>query len=173
MIAIRAATVRDARAIAEVHVASWRWAYRDTFPAAALDALDVDERARTWSERLGDGDPLTETLVADDDGAVVGFCGYGPCREGDAPPGTAEVYAIYLREEAAGRGVGRALFTRANERLRALGYRRATLWVLETNERTRRFYEAAGWAADGAGSAHRLGRATLPIVRYGVDLAVP
>ena len=61
MTAIRAATVRDARAIAEVHVASWRWAYRDTFPAAALEGLDVEERARTWSEqarrrRPDDGD---------------------------------------------------------------------------------------------------------------------
>ena len=69
--------------------------------------------------------------------------------------------------------MGRARFARANERLCAIGYRRATLWVLETNERTRRFYEAAGWVADGARSAHHLGRATLPIVRYGVDLAAP
>ena len=111
--------------------------------------------------------------MADDDGAVVGFCSYGPSRDGDAAPGTGEVFAIYLREEAAGRGVGRELFARANARLRALGYRRATLWVLETNDRTRRFYEKAGWAPDGARSAHHMGRATLPIVRYGVDFSSP
>jgi hypothetical protein len=38
--------------------------------------------------------------------------------------------------------------------------------VLETNERARSFYEAAGWRWDGTTSAHRFDCAERPIVRY-------
>ena len=43
-VVIREATPDDARAIAEVHVASWRWAYRGDLPAEFLDGLSVDDR---------------------------------------------------------------------------------------------------------------------------------
>jgi len=53
---------------------------------------------------------------------------------------------------------------RAVAALSAAGYHEAVLWVLADNGRTRRFYEAAGWAADGAEQAvPGLG---LPEVRY-------
>jgi GNAT superfamily N-acetyltransferase len=170
MASIRTATPRDARAIAEVHVASWRWAYRDELPEDSLDELDVDERERMWSGWLKEVDPTAETLVAEDQGEVVGFCGYGASRDDHAPAGTGEVYTLYVLEDMAGHGVGRELFARANERLHALGYRRATLWVLAANERTRRFYEAARWSTDGAEGVHHIGGDTLPIVRYSIDL---
>jgi hypothetical protein len=41
---IRRASQSDARAIAEVHVASWRETYRGIVPDAFLDALSVAER---------------------------------------------------------------------------------------------------------------------------------
>jgi GNAT superfamily N-acetyltransferase len=34
--------------------------------------------------------------------------------------------------------------------LRTNGFRRVALWVLEGNERARRFYQAGGWTSDGA-----------------------
>jgi len=36
------------------------------------------------------------------------------------------------------------------EGLAGAGYRDATLWVLDSNDRARRFYALAGWAEDGA-----------------------
>ena len=42
-VTVRDATVDDARAIAEVHVASWRWAYRGQLPDDLLDGLSVDD----------------------------------------------------------------------------------------------------------------------------------
>jgi hypothetical protein len=41
------------------------------------------------------------------------------------------------------------LLTAAERRLRDLGFAYAMLAVYEANERARRFYEQAGWAADG------------------------
>ncbi|HEY2802789.1 MAG TPA: GNAT family N-acetyltransferase, partial [Actinomycetota bacterium] len=47
-------------------------------------------------------------------------------------------------------GVGRALMSAAIEFAQNSGYRELTLWVLERNDRARRFYEAAGLRPDGA-----------------------
>jgi ribosomal protein S18 acetylase RimI-like enzyme len=54
----------------------------------------------------------------------------------------------------------------ALDRLAAAGYEQATLWVLDTNARARRFYEAAGFRADGAEKPDDRGTFTLREVRY-------
>ncbi len=88
-------------------------------------------------------------LVAEEDGVVVGFAGVGPSRDEDAN-GKGEVRAIYLLAERWVRGIGRALMDAALNGLRQAGYTQATLWVLDTNAQARQFYEAGGWAPDGA-----------------------
>ncbi len=45
-----------------------------------------------------------------------------------------------------------------------------TLWVLETNERARRFYEVAGWKHDGTVTSERVDCEMRPTVRYRVEL---
>ena len=87
------------------------------------------------------------TLVAEVDGAVVGFAQLGEDREEGSETG--ELFAIYVLPEAAGAGVGRALMAETLARLRAEGFAEAILWVIEDNPRTRRFYELAGWRLDG------------------------
>lgn len=54
---------RDARAIAAVHVASWRSAYAGLVPAATLDGLNVDARARQWACWLTDPKASSVVLV--------------------------------------------------------------------------------------------------------------
>jgi len=169
-VVIRDATPSDARAIAEVHVASWRWAYRDDLSAEFLDGLSVEDRGRDWDVWIAPDRQGTGTLVADEGGRIVGFCGFAPSRDDDAVKGTAEILTIYLLPEATGRGIGRDLFAAVNDRVRALGYDRATLWVMASNERSRRFYEMAGWSWDGTTSEHRFDCANLPIVRYAAEL---
>jgi RimJ/RimL family protein N-acetyltransferase len=168
---VREATPDDARAIAEVHVASWRWAYREILPEDFLERLSVDDRETMWRDLLADRGPGGGVAVAEDErGRVVGFAGYGPPEHSDEPEGTGELYAIYLREEVVGTGVGEELFEEAVEGLRAAGYRRAILWVFEANPRARRFYERAGWRWDGTVSEHRLDCGNRPIVRYVAEL---
>ena len=169
-VAIRDATPSDSRAIAEVHVASWRWAYRDDLPVEFLDGQSVEAREREWDEWLAPDQPGAGTMVAETDDGVVGFCSFAPSRDDDAPAHTAEVLTIYLLRDAAGRGIGRELFASAVGRLAELGYERATLWVMASNDRSRRFYEAAGWSWDGTTSEHRFDCANVPIVRYVLDL---
>jgi GNAT superfamily N-acetyltransferase len=76
---------------------------------------------------------------------------YLPARDDDAEPASAgELAAIYLVPELWGTGLGRELMASGLSALCDAGFGEATLWVLDTNSRARRFYEAAGWHADGA-----------------------
>jgi len=167
---IRPATPEDARAIAEVHVASWRWAYRDILPADVLDDLSVDARADMWASVLREPRERSVVLVVADAGAVTGFASAGPSRDPDVPDGTAEVLALYLLESATGRGIGRTLFATLLANVGDLGYARSTLWVLDANRRARRFYEVAGWHDDMARDLYEVGGHGYPEVRYVVDL---
>lgn len=151
-------------------MASWRHAYRGLLPDDYLDRLSVDERERTRREHLEDPASEWGTLVVDDAGRVVGFSTYGPSRDEDATPATGEVPAIYLDPEVIGTGVGRDLLAETIVALRAAGFTRASLWVLEQNVRARRFYEKAGWVWDGSVSTHSFECANEPVVRYVIDL---
>ncbi|HEX6843573.1 MAG TPA: GNAT family N-acetyltransferase, partial [Actinomycetota bacterium] len=162
---IREATVADARAIAEVHVEGWAWGYRGLLPDDVIAARDVQTREAQWlqgfTDDWHDGDAC---FVAVDGDRVVGFVACGPAAdEHVAPPdGSGEIYSIYLRDGVQGTGVGRGLFAKAEEAMRSNGFEHAVLWVLGSNDRSRRFYEKAGWRWDGTVSEHRFDCANLP-----------
>lgn len=167
---VRAAIRRDARPVAEVHVASWRHAYRGLLPADYLDKLSIDDREAMWREAFADPDPKSGALIAEVDSRIVGFASFGPSRDEDVADGTGEVPAIYVEPTTLGTGVGRELFEAVTLALRGAGFARATLWVLEANATARRFYNKAGWRWDGAVSTHMFDCANEPVVRYAVDL---
>jgi hypothetical protein len=50
--------------------------------------------------------------------------------------------------------------------LAGAGFTAATLWVLESNARARRFYEACGWSADGTAKVDDSRGFPLSEVRY-------
>lgn len=166
---VRPATTADARAVAEIHVAGWRWAYQGLVPHGLLDSLSVERREEMWRSGLARSLPGWALFVAERGGEVLGFVGSGPCGDDDAGDETGEVYAIYLQPEVVGKGVGRALFARAVAHLREHGFSRATLWVLANNARTRRFYEIAGWRADGEEKSQDWEGHQLHEVRYRID----
>lgn len=68
---------------------------------------------------------------------------------GFAYVGDGWLHAIHVHPDWIGRGVGLALLAKARIALRDLGFVRASLWVLEDNERARRFYERDGWVLSG------------------------
>ena len=167
---IRAARPGDARPVAEVHVGSWRHAYRGLLPEESLERLSVDDREAMWLGAFADPEPKSGAFVAEVDGRIVGFASFGPSRDEGVPERTGEIPAIYVDPSVMGKGVGRELLEEAAAELRLAGFSRATLWVLEANERARRFYENKGWAWDGAASTHMFDCANEPVVRYTVDL---
>jgi ribosomal protein S18 acetylase RimI-like enzyme len=169
---IRIAEPSDAREIAEVHVRGWQWGYRDVLPAEVLDSLSVERREQGWKEILTSLPAGAGVLAAVRKQRIVGFAGVGPCRDEDAPDGTGELSSLYIEEDVAGTGVGRALMTAAVDYARNSGYRELSLWVLERNARARRFYEAAGLRPDGSTKAemHPVVPVLLEEVRYRLPL---
>jgi GNAT superfamily N-acetyltransferase len=164
---IRAALVDDARRVAEIHVAAWRAAYRGHMPDEVLDNLSVDQRAQHWTQIVAaPTSPERRLWLADVDGRVDAFAATGPSRDTDAAATPAEVYAIYADPTRWGRGAGRALMSHVVEDLAARRLAAVTLWVLDANERARRFYEIAGFVLDGAEKAGVFGGRTLNEVRY-------
>ena len=97
---------------------------------------------------------------------MVGFVTFGPSEDEPADPEVGQVYAIYVDSGYWDRGYGRDLFAAAVRGLTAADFGAATLWVLESNARARRFYESAGWAADGATKTERRGDVELREIRY-------
>jgi GNAT superfamily N-acetyltransferase len=164
---IRPASVDEAAQIAEVHVRSWQAGYRGLIPQDYLDGLDPVARVDARRRSLREADlPRSGTLVAADDGRVVGFAHLGPARDEDAATAAGEVWAIYLSPDAWGKGYGRELMSAALGQLTQGGYQQATLWVLDSNVRARRFYEAAGFSPDGAVKVDNSRGFPLTEVRY-------
>jgi GNAT superfamily N-acetyltransferase len=153
---IRPGRSEDAEAVARVHVETWQAAYAHALPAQELADLSVAERIerhRRWPP----------TFVAEVGGEIVGFVGVGASRDAGAD---GEVFTIYVHPDHWGTGVGRALIEAGEEELRKLGHHEAILWVLGDNPRARRFYELAGWTADGTVRDIHLFGFDLPEVRY-------
>ena len=147
----RRAEVGDARPIAEVHIRSWRAAYMGQVLDEYLASLSVAERKASWVRIIAGSEwPSAGALVLIDDDRVVGFVSFGASRDEPADPETGEVMAICVEPEVWGAGGGRLLMDNALGLVRDAGLGRCTLWVLESNERARGFYEVGGWTADGS-----------------------
>jgi len=173
---IREATPADARRIAEIHVRAWRFAYKGQMPEQLLAGRTVEGRLEMWNRglaRRGQGETFPRIWVFEREGQVIGFVSSGPSQDPDATSETGEVYAIYIEPDAIGTGVGRVLFSHGVDDLKELGFERATLWVLESNELGRRFYEAAGWLPDGTEKLEDWDGFGIPEVRYCIAFRQP
>lgn len=191
MIRIRPAEAADARAIAHVRAQTWRAAYAGVIPDQTLAELTTPEevcREAHWrAEHSMDGFLVAEATgpaanpadatpgPAPDAAEVIGFAAFGPERGEDdgrdlpdlpGPPDQdrAELYAVYVLPRHWSSGAGRALVDRALALAAEAGYADISLWVLEGNERGRRFYEQAGFA--GTGESAALSRLGVSGIRY-------
>jgi ribosomal protein S18 acetylase RimI-like enzyme len=151
-VAVRHAKREDAARIAEIHVRSWQSAYRGLIPQDYLDGLDPAAGIGRWAEAIEQIDPARGgvLVVVGAAGQVAGFANFCASRDEDAGADDGEVRAIYLSPECWGLGHGRMLMAATLEYLAAIAYAKVTLWVLDSNTRARRFYEAAGFRPDGA-----------------------
>jgi GNAT superfamily N-acetyltransferase len=139
---------RDARAIAEVSVASRRWSYRDLIADEDLQALSVEDATIDFAEGLAELSSGAAVFVAELTGRVVGYAYVLPSPDADVSAETSELGSIYVTEEVAGTEVAPALMDAAVEHPRAAGHDVLTLWVRRENGRTRRFYEKHGMRED-------------------------
>jgi ribosomal protein S18 acetylase RimI-like enzyme len=165
MIRIRPASAADGLAIARIRAESWRMAYADVLPDSTLAEMTTPAaiaREGEWrSANSMDGVLIAEEpddSEADSTG-LTGFAAFGPERGEDDdsyqphsdPPehGRAELYAIYVVPRRWSTGAGRSLMEGVLALAATAGYTDISLWVMEANERARRFYERAGFRLTG------------------------
>ncbi|MCH9681237.1 MAG: GNAT family N-acetyltransferase [Deltaproteobacteria bacterium] len=160
---IRAATIDDAQAIAELHVRSWQSAYRDHFPAAYLAALSVADRAKMWTAITAKQPPRVGVSIASE--SIVGFVSTSASRDDDAAAGVGEINAMYVEPSRWRTGIGAGLMQWALEQSASRGWSALTLWVLRDNASACAFYEAWGWRPDGATQTETIGGAEAVEVR--------
>ncbi len=159
---VRPAVAGDSALLADIHVASWQAAYRGVFPDDYLDGLDRGARARWFRKAMGENRSI---FVAPDD-RPAGFCWVGASPE----EGWGEVFSIYVQPDQWGMGRGRDLLRAGEEELASQGFKKAYLWVLDSNRRARSFYERQGWALAKRIRLEEIAGTQVTEVRYEVDL---
>jgi ribosomal protein S18 acetylase RimI-like enzyme len=146
----------EAAVLRDLHLITWEVTYRNcaTEPwyrqrLAAHAVRDWGEIVRLQAARGGG------VLTARCDGQIVGLCQYGPTEDHDHDPGqVGQIDRLYVHPARQRTGIGRSLLTASVNLLRHGGAHTATLWVLETDQRAKAFYERLGWQPDGTRKTH-------------------
>ena len=131
---IRPAIESDKSAIAAVHAASWREAYRGILPAAYLDNDVGDDLATQWRDRVIAADDVVLVL---EDPDIVGFIAVWCDPD-------AFIDNLHVLPERRSGGLGQQLMARAAFELIERDHSSAHLWVLKDNRRARAFYGRLG-----------------------------
>jgi ribosomal protein S18 acetylase RimI-like enzyme len=156
----------DLKAVGRVHWWSRAAAYAHILAPETPAGGSAEALGEWWTERWKWEQETHRLTVADQDGEVVGFTYVGPSET----EGAVELYAIHVVPELVGTGVGRELMVNALRQLKEIGGERAVLWVLEDNERARRFYDRGGWLPDGATRVEAVSGQPVPQLRYSLQL---
>lgn len=141
---LRPMTAADADAVAALHAASWRVAYRGILADHYLDHEVDADRQSVWRERLqGPATTPAFGIVAEGpSGRMIGFAYVLP---GHDPVWGTLVDNLHVHPELKGGGIGRKLLQAV---VRELGpehrQKPLFLWVLDANEPGKRFYARMG-----------------------------
>ena len=164
---IRKVLVDEAYDYAVNHITCWQDAYKGIIPDDYLENMPAQLEKRTEWNRQTLSDPGDcEYLCVMYDDKMIGRLVYSKCRDEDkAETNTGEIHAIYLQASYWNKGYGKQMMDFAINELRNAGYQDAIVWVLEDNNRAKRFYEKYGFVLDGARKEIEIGK-TLIEVRY-------
>jgi ribosomal protein S18 acetylase RimI-like enzyme len=146
----------QAMALRDLHVITWELTYRDRASEGWYGERLAAHAVRDWGEIVrvqaarGGG-----VLTARFDRQLVGLCQYGPTEDADDDPErVGQIHRLYVHPGRQRTGVGRALLAASVDHLSQAGAHVATLWVLETDQRARAFYERLSWEPDGTRKTH-------------------
>jgi L-amino acid N-acyltransferase len=138
---IRDATEADLAAIRDIY----NHALIHTTAIWNDDVVDLDNRRAWFQMRAAQGYPI---LVAEIDGAVVGYASFGDFRVQDGFRATVE-NSIYVTPEAQGRGVAKALMRVLIDRARGCGKHVMIAAVHDQNEGSLRLHRSLGFREAG------------------------
>ncbi|MEM7579202.1 MAG: GNAT family N-acetyltransferase [Cyanobacteria bacterium P01_A01_bin.80] len=166
---IRTAIIEDVKDIATIHVKSWQVVYKGLIPQSYLNNLSISKREKYWQNILTNYE--TQTIVQEIDDLVVGFANFGKTRDEDKDSKIiGEINAIYLNPEYARKGLGTELIEFILKNMKNRKFTQITLWVLDTNQIARKFYEKMGFQLDGTTKIDIRENFELREIRYLINL---
>ena len=147
-VAYRDAGPGDAALIADLFARSFCETFAHLYRPADLAAFLDQAKAEAFAAELSD--PSFDFRIAEADGAAVAFAKLGnPSLPVATPPGTFELWQLYVLSEWQGSGIGPALFDWAEGRARQRGGRHLQLTVYIDNHRAKAFYNRRGFVEVG------------------------
>jgi GNAT superfamily N-acetyltransferase len=144
LVLVRDARADDLAAIADVHAAAWRVAYRDLFEADFLAGL-LDRTRAKWTKVLDQPEFDDQTLLVAEQGPrIAAFAHLVPtAREREV-----EIRAFYAHPSAWGSGVAHTLIDGVWDAVSGVADH-ASFWTLSGFNRARRFYLRCGFTETG------------------------
>jgi ribosomal protein S18 acetylase RimI-like enzyme len=140
---VRPATIRDAKAIAQIHVTAAQAAYKGLLPDDQNHPPSVEKRQAYWREAIEYSEPQVQVVTKNDE--IVGFVGFDRSRDKGTPSTMGEIWSLYVLPTECGQGAGVALWDAANDGLKEEGCNNVSVWVPVRNERAMSFFEHAGF----------------------------
>lgn len=141
-VSFRAARPDDARAVAELHAASWQRHYRGAFSDAFLDGDVTGYLLPLWTARLDVPHPRARTILAEYDDQVVGLA---HTFLDEDPFWGAFLDNLHVAHGLKRRGIGARLLALTRQAVRDWSPSSGLyLWVLEQNSDAQAFYAAQG-----------------------------
>ncbi|MBT1698045.1 GNAT family N-acetyltransferase [Fulvivirgaceae bacterium PWU4] len=138
---VRLANTSDFSAIASLHAASWRTAYKGILPDQFLgDGLET-EREAYWIKKMSALKEKEFVLIAESKGEAVGFIAVL-----DKPENGIDAFIdnLHARPDMKGMGIGERLMREAAKKLAAGNRKSVYLWVLVGNTAAEGFYLSKG-----------------------------
>ncbi len=164
-IIIRNAENSDLTGIINVHVETWKTAYKGVVPDNYIQSFIIRTQHKTWQNQLKIMMKDNNFFVAErDKDRIVGFA-IGGLERSNHPNYKGELMGIYILKEYQRQGIGKALTRKIIEELIKMEINNMLVWVLENNP-YRAFYETLGGKIVDKKEHETL---RLPVVAYGYD----
>jgi ribosomal protein S18 acetylase RimI-like enzyme len=126
---LRAAKMDDVKNIAALFLKCWKDSYIEVLSAETRNKMDSVASQELWQNALSNN-PERETILAIENGVLVGFFRVGPDKN-DLTRG--HLFSLYVSPDFAGQGFGKKLLSSAIELIANKGFKQMSLWVFDEN----------------------------------------
>ncbi len=164
MVSFREASKTDYEDIALLHATSWQLNYRGSFSDHFLDVAVFPERLKVWKERCSRPSENQYTVLAEEDGLVLGFC----CAYiNESPKFGTYLDNLHVSDKAKGKGLGTLFLKKLINEIRTRnGADAMYLWVMDSNEVAIDFYNNLNGRNEERIKADDIGDCAFWKIRY-------
>lgn len=149
----------DLLEISNIYENSWKYAYKGIIPQDYLDSIPTGR----WVSGIDKF--RMNNLVMIENGHIIGTASISKSRWQQYSD-YGEIISIYFLPAYMGKGHGQHLLKKCIDELYMRGYNEILLWVLEDNQRARRFYEKNGFILSDEEMLSNIGGKDLKEIMY-------